>query len=213
MLTEDRKQLKEIPKRKKAVYKNLFSRKLRTFPPSESEDMSSDSELSDNGGSQTSSLSQEDAFDDDVKPPPPFKPTLTYPLFIAKYDFSSESDEDLSFKKGDQLYIINPDKGDWWYAKAKHTGQEGYIPHNHVTKLRPPKPRPRTSSYPLYVAKYDYSSEGLPDKYLSFKKGDLFYMLNTNEEDWWFARAKHSGQEGYVPNNYIAKSNTLEAEE
>ena len=186
--------------------------------------MSSDSELSDAGGSQTSSLSQEDAcgFDDDVKPSPLVPmgaskpdPIAAYPLFIAKYDFSSESDEDLSFKKGDLLYIISPDEGDWWFAKAKHTGQEGYIPQNYVTKLRPPKPKPkpRMSSYPLYVAKYDYSSEGLSDKYLSFKKGDLFYMLNTVEGDWWFARAKHSGQEGYIPNNYVAKANTLEAEE
>ena len=91
--------------------------------------------------------------------------------------------------------------------------QQGYIPQNYVTKLRPPKPRPRMSSYPLYVAKYDYSSEELSDKYLSFKKGDLFYMLNTVEGDWWFARAKHSGQKGYIPNNFVAKANTLEAEE
>ena len=198
----------------------MFSRKSR-IPLSESEDISSDSELSDTGGSQTSnsSLSQENTFEDDVKSPPLVPkepdPIAAYPLFIAKYDFSSESDEDLSFKKGDLLYIINPDEGDWWYAKAKHTGREGYIPQNYVTKLRPPKPKPkpRMSSYPLYVAKYDYSSEGLPDKYLSFKKGDLFYMLNTVEGDWWFARAKHSRQEGYIPNNYVAKANTLEAEE
>ena len=186
---------------------------------SESEDMSSDSELSDTGSSQTS-LSQEDAFDDDdVKPPPlvPLRASIpdpaAYPLFIAISDFLPETDEDLSFKRGDHLYIINPDEGEWWFARAKHTGQEGYIPQNHVVKLRlpKPKPKPRLSKYPLYVAKYDFSSEG--DKYLSFKKGDLFYMLNTVEGDWWFVRAKRSGQEGYIPNNYVAKTNTLEAEE
>jgi len=61
------------------------------------------------------------------------------------------------------------------------------------------------------VAKYDYSSNEV--EYLNFKKGDLLYMLNTEEGNWWFARAKHSGQEGYVPNNYVEEFNSPEAEE
>ena len=176
--------------------------------------MSSDSELSD---TSSLSLSQEDIFfDNDTKPPPSASiqasnPDPDYPLFIAKYDFSSDADEDLNFKKGDLLYIVNADEGDWWYAKAKRTSQGGYIPQNYVTKLRQPKPDPKISNCPLYVAKYDYSSEG--DKCLSFKKGDLFYVFNAVEGDWWFARAKDSNQEGYIPNNYVAQADTLEAEE
>ena len=147
-----------------------------------------------------------------VRPSKPDPEEPNYPLFIAKYDFSSTDDEDLSFKKGDLLYVINRDKDDWWYARAKHTGQEGYIPINYVTKLRAPKPDSKVSNYPLYVAKYDYSSSH-GDKYLSLKKGDLLYMLNTVEGDWWFARAKDSGQEGYVPSNFVVEFNTLDAEE
>ena len=146
-------------------------------------------------------------------------PDVSHPLFIAKYDFSSEMDGDLNFKKGDLLYIINRDKENWWLAKAKDSGQEGYIPFNYVTKFRAPKvapkvapkPLPEVSQYPLYRGKYDYFSED--DKYLSFKKGDLMYMLNMVEEDWWFARFKQTGQEGYVPYNYVAEFNTLDAEE
>ena len=55
----------------------------------------------------------------------------TYPIFIAKYDFVSEKDELLSFNKGDLLYIINKE-GEWWYARAKRSDQEGYIPQDSV---------------------------------------------------------------------------------
>ena len=66
-------------------------------------------------------------------------------------------------------------------------------------------------SYPLYVAKYDYTQK--TDEDLGFKKGDLLYIIDTNEGDWWFARVKHSGHEGYIPSNFVAEVNSLEAEE
>ena len=65
-------------------------------------------------------------------------------------------------------------------------------------------------TYPLYVGKYEYSARTAED--LSFKKEDLLYILNTDDEDWWFARAKHSGQEGYIPSNYVGEYNTLDGE-
>jgi len=58
-------------------------------------------------------------------------------------------------------------------------------------------------NYPMFVGLFDYSSKTNGD--LSFKKGDLLYIINTVEEDWWLAKAKHSGQEGYVPSNYVAE--------
>ena len=61
-------------------------------------------------------------------------------------------------------------------------------------------------TYPLCVGKYDYSARTAED--LSFKRGDLLHILNTDDEDWWFARAKHSGQEGYIPSNYIGEYNS-----
>ena len=142
---------------------------------------------------------------------PPATPDPSHPLYVATHTFSSELDGDLNFKKGDQLYIINQDNKNWWYARAKDSGQEGYIPVNYVTRPGASKPIPEVSQYPLYRGKYDFISED--DKYLSFKKGDLMYMLNMVEGDWWFARSKQTGQEGYVPNNYVAVFNTLDAEE
>jgi len=58
----------------------------------------------------------------------------SYPLFVGKHTYLSQTDSDLGFKEGDLLYILNKDDTDWWFAKAKHSGQEGYIPSNYVTE-------------------------------------------------------------------------------
>ena len=57
-------------------------------------------------------------------------------LFVALYDYDARTDEDLSFRKGDHLEIINDTQGDWWYARSRTTHQEGYIPSNYVAKLK-----------------------------------------------------------------------------
>jgi hypothetical protein len=51
------------------------------------------------------------------------------------YDYSGRAVEDLSFMKDDLMYIID-DRTDWWYAKKKDGGEEGYVPSNHVTEYR-----------------------------------------------------------------------------
>lgn len=67
-------------------------------------------------------------------------------------------------------------------------------------------------NYSLYVGKCDYIPRTKAD--LGFKKKDLLYVVNTDDKNWWFAKAKHSGEEGYIPSNFVAKiSMSLEAEE
>ena len=67
------------------------------------------------------------------------------------------------------------------------------------------------SNYPLFVGNYDYSA--IADDELSFKEGDLLYFISVEEEGWWFARSKDTGQEGYIPSNFVTEYNTLDAEE
>lgn len=56
--------------------------------------------------------------------------------FIALYDYDARTDEDLSFRKGEHLEILNDTQGDWWLARSKRTRQEGYIPSNYVAILK-----------------------------------------------------------------------------
>ncbi|XP_033738390.1 tyrosine-protein kinase Src42A-like [Pecten maximus] len=62
-------------------------------------------------------------------------PTTTK-VFVALYDYDARTAEDLSFRKGEHLEIINDTQGDWWYARSKTTQNEGYIPSNYVAKLK-----------------------------------------------------------------------------
>lgn len=57
-------------------------------------------------------------------------------IFVALYDYDARTDEDLSFKKGEHLEVINDTQGDWWLAMSRATKQQGYIPSNYVAKLK-----------------------------------------------------------------------------
>lgn len=72
--------------------------------------------------------------DELVRPLP--DPNEATKVFVALYDYDARTDEDLSFKKGEHLEIINDTQGDWWFARSKSTKQEGYIPSNYVAKLK-----------------------------------------------------------------------------
>ena len=62
----------------------------------------------------------------------------------------------------------------------------------------------------IYVGKYEYVA--MQDDELSFKKGELLYVIN-DEGDWWLAENMDSSKEGLIPKNYVAKNKSLEAEE
>ncbi|XP_026864102.2 proto-oncogene tyrosine-protein kinase Src isoform X1 [Electrophorus electricus] len=68
-----------------------------------------------------------------------------------------------------------------------------------------------------FVALYDYESRTATD--LSFRKGERLQIvnntrkLNCREGDWWLARSLTTGQSGYIPSNYVAPSDSIQAEE
>ncbi|XP_024914968.1 tyrosine-protein kinase HCK [Cynoglossus semilaevis] len=71
------------------------------------------------------------------------------------------------------------------------------------------KTQANSSGESVAVALYDY--DAIHDGDLGFKKGDKLKILEEMGE-WWRAMSLSSGQEGYIPSNYVAKD-TLEVEE
>jgi len=69
-------------------------------------------------------------------PEPEVTPGINSKVFVALYDYDARTDEDLSFRKGEHLEILNDTQGDWWLARSKGSKQEGYIPSNYVAKLK-----------------------------------------------------------------------------
>ena len=62
-----------------------------------------------------------------------------------------------------------------------------------------------------YVAKYDYDNRA--QNHLSFRKGEIMYVTDQSDEGWWLAKSWNGEQTGYIPSNYVAKWQTLSAEE
>ena len=63
----------------------------------------------------------------------------------------------------------------------------------------------------VFIALFDYEQRTSED--LSFSKGELLEVLNNLDGDWWQARSLESMKEGYIPSNYVARHQTIEAEE
>uniref|UniRef100_A0A2K5EC45 Tyrosine-protein kinase n=1 Tax=Aotus nancymaae TaxID=37293 RepID=A0A2K5EC45_AOTNA len=63
----------------------------------------------------------------------------------------------------------------------------------------------------LFIALYDYEARTEDD--LTFTKGEKFHILNNTEGDWWEARSLSSGRTGYIPSNYVAPVDSIQAEE
>ena len=77
----------------------------------------------------STSTSGADTHQEAVKSPKMSKDTL----YVAKYDYEACKDDELSFRKGDMMYITSTD-GDWWYAHLRDSNQKGYVPNNFIVE-------------------------------------------------------------------------------
>jgi len=73
-----------------------------------------------------------------------------------------------------------------------------------VMAVPPPRPTPRPKNIKIMKAIYDYQEQE-PDE-LSFHAGDIVYVLDQTDDDWWRARCK--GREGLVPSNHLEVAST-----
>lgn len=66
----------------------------------------------------------------------PAKPVGEY--YVALYDYSARTANDLSFSSGDTLEALDKRSGDWWLARALtgiSASKQGYIPANYVAPV------------------------------------------------------------------------------
>lgn len=68
-------------------------------------------------------------------PPRDPLPICSKKIYVALYGYDPRTEQDLCFRKGDHLEILNDKNGPWWLARNVETRQEGFIPSNYVAKL------------------------------------------------------------------------------
>ncbi|XP_035534333.1 tyrosine-protein kinase FRK-like [Morone saxatilis] len=69
---------------------------------------------------------------------PPLPVERTGACYIALYDYSARTEEDLSFNAGDTLEALDKSAGEWWFARALDgvsASKQGYIPANYVAPV------------------------------------------------------------------------------
>eukprot|EP01111_Echinosteliopsis_oligospora_P014912 TRINITY_DN5735_c1_g1_i3.p1 TRINITY_DN5735_c1_g1~~TRINITY_DN5735_c1_g1_i3.p1 ORF type:complete len:1071 (+),score=360.39 TRINITY_DN5735_c1_g1_i3:181-3393(+) len=66
-----------------------------------------------------------------AKPPPSVKPAAAAkPTCVAIYDYEASTDDELTFKEGDVITILQKDQNGWWQGELM--GKKGWIPANYV---------------------------------------------------------------------------------
>uniref|UniRef100_A0A8C4QV27 Tyrosine-protein kinase n=1 Tax=Eptatretus burgeri TaxID=7764 RepID=A0A8C4QV27_EPTBU len=78
-----------------------------------------------------SSPTEENTENDVQKPPAvPVRPNI----YTAMFDYHARTNEDLDFKRGDDLYIIDRSKCSWWLAQVVGSDRKGYVPSNYLAQ-------------------------------------------------------------------------------
>lgn len=73
------------------------------------------------------------------------------------------------------------------------------------TRPAPPKPTPKPGQVKVVRALYRYDAQQNDE--LSFDEGDLLYILDMSNADWW--KAKCGDATGLIPSNYVQESTEM----
>lgn len=83
-----------------------------------------------------------------VAAPPPSQPHQVLELVVAKFDFFGNDADDLPFRRGERLMVINRDEEQWWTARNSQ-GRTGSIPVPYVQRILDPSGVPYPPSEAL----------------------------------------------------------------
>eukprot|EP00051_Salpingoeca_urceolata_P018662 m.264115 g.264115 ORF g.264115 m.264115 type:complete len:686 (-) comp19247_c6_seq8:39-2096(-) len=57
-------------------------------------------------------------------------------IFVALYDYSARTDNEMSFAKGEKLQVRRNDNVNWWEAESLKTHKVGWVPSNYVAPYK-----------------------------------------------------------------------------
>nr|XP_048311584.1 sorbin and SH3 domain-containing protein 2 isoform X2 [Myodes glareolus]XP_048311589.1 sorbin and SH3 domain-containing protein 2 isoform X2 [Myodes glareolus]XP_048311590.1 sorbin and SH3 domain-containing protein 2 isoform X2 [Myodes glareolus]XP_048311591.1 sorbin and SH3 domain-containing protein 2 isoform X2 [Myodes glareolus] len=137
----------------------------------------------------------------------------------AVYDFKAQTSKELSFKKGDTVYILRKIDQNWY--EGEHHGRVGIFPISYVEKLTPPeKAQPARPPPPVQpgeigeaIAKYNFNADTNVE--LSLRKGDRIVLLKRVDQNWYEGKIPGSNRQGIFPVSYVEviKKNAKGAED
>uniref|UniRef100_A0A8C4RJK7 Sorbin and SH3 domain containing 2 n=1 Tax=Erpetoichthys calabaricus TaxID=27687 RepID=A0A8C4RJK7_ERPCA len=125
----------------------------------------------------------------------------------AVYDFKAQTAKELTFKKGDTVYILRQIDQNWY--EGEHHGRVGIFPISYVEKVpstekpqpaRPPPPV-QTREIGEAIAKYNFTADTNVE--LSLKKGERVILLRQVDQNWFEGKTPGSSKQGIFPVSYV----------
>eukprot|EP00076_Gallus_gallus_P040614 XP_025006152.1 sorbin and SH3 domain-containing protein 2 isoform X3 [Gallus gallus] len=124
----------------------------------------------------------------------------------AVYDFKAQTSKELSFKKGDTVYILRKIDQNWY--EGEHHGRVGIFPISYVELSPPEKAQPARPPPPAQIgeigeaiAKYNFSADTNVE--LSLRKGDRVVLLKRVDQNWYEGKIPGTNRQGIFPVSYV----------
>uniref|UniRef100_A0A3B4B967 Adapter molecule crk n=1 Tax=Periophthalmus magnuspinnatus TaxID=409849 RepID=A0A3B4B967_9GOBI len=150
-------------------------------------------------------------------------PRLEEEYVRALFDFPGNDEEDLPFRKGDILRVLEKPEDQWWNAQNSE-GRAGMIPVPYVEKYRPasptsmmgsgavggpqgggyaqPTPLPNLQNGPVYARAIQKRVPNAYDKTaLALEVGDMVKVTKINVNGQWEGECK--GKRGHFPFTHV----------
>ncbi|XP_066300499.1 uncharacterized protein [Branchiostoma lanceolatum] len=140
-----------------------------------------------------------------------------------------EEPDELALEEGDTLYVLRKKPDGWWFGETMHDERQGWFPATVVEEVRESdhfqgkELRREFTQRQLkgdqetgldkhtYTVLYDYGSEVPED--LRIKKGQQLKIIDYRDGRWYKAQSLDTLEVGFVPSNYVAPLDELQAHE
>uniref|UniRef100_A0A8K9XAC3 Sorbin and SH3 domain containing 2b n=1 Tax=Oncorhynchus mykiss TaxID=8022 RepID=A0A8K9XAC3_ONCMY len=125
----------------------------------------------------------------------------------AVYDFKAQTVKELTFRKGETVYIIRQIDNNWY--EGEHRGLLGIFPISYVEKIpvskkqqpaRPPPPA-QVREIGEAVARYNFNADTNVE--LSLRKGERVILLSQVDQNWYEGKIPGSNKQGIFPVTYV----------
>nr|XP_034313653.1 sorbin and SH3 domain-containing protein 1 isoform X44 [Crassostrea gigas] len=117
----------------------------------------------------------------------------------ALYTFNAQNPRELSFKKGDILYLLRQIDRNWF--EGERYGRKGIFPSNYVEVITSIEQAQEAARQSEGQARARYNFNGQTNVELSLRKGEIVTLLRRVDENWFEGRA--GNRQGIFPVAYV----------
>lgn len=117
----------------------------------------------------------------------------------AVYNFNAQNPRELSFRKGDIIYLLRQIDKNWF--EGERYGRSGLFPVNYVEVLTSIEEAHTAAQQAEGQARVRYNFTAQTGVELTLRKGDIVTLLRSVDENWYEGRV--GNKQGIFPRSYV----------